>query len=342
MGESLSKSPDSASQNEVLDRLWRTCYLNFNLSKWWHLATQALTPPPSGPNNFQGNVSNTNQPDPPAFSLFPQNPSIGLRLFTPIVPASDNKPALFLVSTIQLLMGLTLMTRRVPRIGESPLWARTGSVARYLIGSGLVLLSGLEYARMLIPYDPWSEEAKKWRQWAIKSGYKPNWWYGAIRWYSPMLMEEWKLKTTTWINNTANALESVPDGSNSDKEMLANINIGPHSTLKAGESNTYHDIYSNLRLINTKRTRELLEGELASVTELNKAKRLDELMEGKGLVHLNEDYMKPNIQLGQHTMESDEEFEMVWANFEPWDEMGQETEFDIRLIPRWRQTDEIE
>lgn len=308
---------------------------NSPFSQWWNFATQPLTTPP-GSNSYDGNVSSTDEPTPPAFSLFPQNPSIGLRLFTPIVPASDNKPALFLVSTFQLLLGLTLMARRVPKIGESRLVGRLSGITRFVAGSGLVLLSGLEYARMMIPYDPWSVEAQKWRHWAVKSGYKPSWWYGAINWYTPMLMDEWKTKTTIWVNNAANALDSLPETANSDTALLTNISIGPHATLKAGESNTYYDIYSNLRLINEKRAKELLLGKLAKVTELNKAERLDLLMEGKGDVHLNEDYAKPNIQLGLHTFESGEEFEMVWANFEPWDEMGQETDFDIRLIPQWR------
>lgn len=222
-------------------------------------------------------------------------------------------------------------------MGESRFRARTSSVLRFVFGSGLVLLSGLEYARMLLPYDPWYDEAKRWRQWAVKNGYRPTWWYGAIGHYTPMLMEEWKTKTSTWINNTANALEAPPA---SDGDVLQNITIGPHSALKAGESGTYHDIYSNLYNINAKRTRELLSGELAQVNELNKAARLDAVLEGK--VQLNEDYVKPNIQLGSHTMETDDEFDMIWANFEPWDEMGQETDFDIRLIPRWRCVDDVE
>ena len=40
-------------------------------------------------------------------------------------------------------------------------------------------------------------------------------------------------------------------------------------------------------------------------------------------------------------METDDEFELVWANFEPWDELRQETDYDVRLIPRWRCLDEL-
>lgn len=268
---------------------------------------------------------------PPAFAIFPQNPSIGLRLLTPVVPASDNKPALAALSTFQLLCGLGLMGRRSVRLGEAVWRARLGAVARFLFGGVLVLLSGLEYARLLLPYDPWSEEARRWRQWAIKNGRRPSWWYGAIEYYTPMSMDQWRAKTATWIGNTANAMETavqMPADS-----VLSSVAIGPNSTLKAGQASTYHDIYTHLRLINTKRTRELLEGELADVTELTKAQRIDAVLEGRGRV--NPDYSKPHIVLGDHTMQSDDEFDMVWANFEPWEELGDETEFDVRIIPRW-------
>lgn len=150
-------------------------------------------------------------------------------------------------------------------------------------------------------------------------------------------MAEWKHKTSAWISNTANALEQDENptlASSRDTGLLTGISIGPHATLKAGESQTYDNIYQNLRLINDKRMESSLKGELASVTELNKAERIDLILEGKGSVHLNEEYIKPSITLGNHQMDTEEDFEMMWANFEPWDELGQETDFDVRLIPR--------
>lgn len=272
--------------------------------------------------------------EPRPFALFPRNPSVGLRLLTPLVPASDNTPALAALTTAQLLFGIGLMARRPVRVGEVVWRARVAGAARFLLGSIFVLLSGLEYARMLLPYDPWREEARRWRHWAVRNGHKPSWWYGAVWWYTPMSMDEWRAKTTTWIANTANAMEAKAHVQPAD-DVLSSISIGPHSTLKVGQSNTYLDIYTHLRQINTKRTRELLEGELADVSELNKAERLDAALEGRGVL-LNADYVKPNILLGNHLLDTDDEFDMVWANFEPWEEMGQETDFDIRLIPRWR------
>lgn len=293
------------------------------------LAPGATPPSPGAPHS---STAPALSPASPALSIFPQNPSIGLWLLTPVVPASDNKPALAALSTFQLLCGLGLMGRRLVRLGEAPWRSRLGTVARFLFGAALVLLSGLEYARLLLPYDPWGEEARRWRQWAVKSGRRPSWWYGAIEYYTPMSMDQWRAKTAAWIGNTANAMETaVPLLAN---DVLSSVAIGPNSTLKAGQSGTYLDIYTHLRQINTKRTRTLLEGELADVSELTKARRVDAVLEGHG--RANPDYTKPNILLGLHSLESDDEFEMVWANFEPWDEMGEETQFDVRIIPRWQ------
>lgn len=210
-------------------------------------------------------------------------------------------------------------------------------VSRFLIGSGLVLLSGLEYTRMLLPYDPWFDEARHWRNWAIKNGHKPTWWFGAISYYSPMTMDEWKARLIVWVRNTANALEADPKQLDS---LLELVSVGPRAQLKKADANTYMDIYNNLRQINARKSKELLEGSLADVSENNKGPRLDAIIEGNSDVLLNDEYIKPSIQLGSHSMETDDDFDMVWANFEPWEEIGQETDFDIRLIPRCRLGDE--
>lgn len=295
-----------------------------------HLALLAPGATPPGAGAPHSSSAAALSPVLPAFALFPHNPSIGLRLLTPVVPASDNKPALAALSTFQLLCGLGLMARRPVRLGEAAWRARLGAVARVLLGAALVLLSGLEYARLLLPYDPWGEEARRWRHWAVKNGHRPSWWYGAIEHYTPMPMDQWRAKTVAWIGNTANAMETAPLPAES---VLSSVSIGPNSTLKAAQAGTYLDIYSHLRLINTKRTRSLLEGDLADVTELTRARRIDAALEGMG--RSNPDYSKPNIVLGSHPLDSDDEFDMVWANFEPWDEIGEETEFDVRIIPRW-------
>ncbi|OBA23237.1 i-AAA protease complex subunit Mgr1, partial [Metschnikowia bicuspidata var. bicuspidata NRRL YB-4993] len=271
-------------------------------------------------------------------SLFPTNPSLGLFLFSPLVPAADNRPALALLTTVQLLLGLSWMTRRAPRAGESRARARAVAALRFLAGSVAVFLAAFEALRLAIPYDPWAEEARAWRHWAVRNGHGPSWWRGAIAFYTPMPVAEWKRKTTNWLSNLINALEAdrAADAGAHDAGVLSSIPLGPRAVLKAGEADTYTEIYESLCAKNGLRAHALLAGALADVSELNKAARLDALLEDEGHVHLDADYSRPNIQLGTHTMDTDADFEMVWANFEPWDELFQETDFDVRMIPRWR------
>lgn len=92
------------------------------------------------------------------------------------------------------------------------------------------------------------------------------------------------------------------------------------------------EIYHRLRDNNKTRWNELLQGDLKDVDELNKAQRLDDIMEGKTNL-INPNFNKSSIILGNHRMDDDDQFEMVWLNFEPWDELKLDTEYDIRLIP---------
>lgn len=295
-----------------------------------------MAAPLSNPSSSPSSPASTTS-DLPHPRIFPHNPSVGLRLLAPIVPASDNKPALFFLSTMQLLGGMALMARRgTPTFPTYPAWRRRISATiRFVSGSALVLMSGLEYTRMLLPHDPWLDEARHWRQWAIKNGHRPSWWFGAISFYTPMSMDEWKARSVIWVKNTANALESreSPGASEESGDLLA-VPLGPRARLKNADPAVYADIYANLRNINAAKARELLQGQLASVTEVNKAARLDALLEGNSSVEINPEYAKPNIQLGSHSISSDDDFDMVWANFEPWDELATETDFDIRFVPR--------
>lgn len=296
-----------------------------------------------------GSTSSSSQPSPASFSLLsfiPHNPSIGLGLFSPIVPAADNRPALFLLTSVQFMMGMLLMTRRTPRIGESRLSGRFRSTVRFFAGSTLILFLGLEYARLALPYDPWADEARHWRHLALKNGQKPSWWFGGIQSYTPMTLSEWKTRTSIGIANTLSALEAEDNEDEAevspDRSLLTGIFIGPNATIIPGLADNHNDIYQHLNRINTKRTADLLAGELKDVTELNKAQRLDAILDHLSPIHYNEEYHKPNIQLGTHTMETDDDFEMVWANFEPWDELKMDTDFEVRLIPRWRGVDDVE
>lgn len=280
-------------------------------------------------------------PNPSHF--IPRNPSMGLKLWGPLVPASDNLGGLYFLTALQLGMGM-IGLHRARQLRKSRLLqfnvpnnfqTRLTKYSCMIGGAYLIFQSGLEMTRLLLPYDPWCEEARYYRRLAAKNGDGPSWWFGAFSYYTPMTFKEWNSKVENWISNTANRLEfdeSIPNNSINAATKLAQSASLLSSLAKKGR---YSEIHQSLHETNQKRFDELLANELANVTELNKALRVDAIMEGSGRVKYNEGYEKPYIQFGNHRMESDDEFEAAWLNLDPWEEMRLDTMRDMRLIPGW-------
>ncbi|CAI5756572.1 unnamed protein product [Candida verbasci] len=259
----------------------------------------------------------------------PKNPSVGL-FWGPLTPASDNKPAMYTMIGLQFLIGVKFFSYARNnlrlnfingRIFRKSIWK---GISQIIIGSGLVFGSGLELTRVLLPYDPWREEAKYYRKIAFKNGVQPSFWFGGLQFYTPMSTKTWIEKTNTWLKNM---------------EKRGNPSKNSELLLKLNSKGKYNEIYQKLYDTNNTRFQHLLTNELVNVNENNKGIRLDEILEGNSEL-VNPDYSKPNIQLGNHTMENDDEFEMVWVNFDPWDEIKLETDYDIRLIPRCNASEE--
>ncbi|CAN3364447.1 mitochondrial inner membrane i-AAA protease complex subunit Mgr1p [Diutina catenulata] len=263
----------------------------------------------------------------------PRNPSVGL-VWGPLVPASDNRPALWTAIGVQLFIGVwsfskaRQIVRQARYFGRSAASAALKSAVPVLGGSVLVFGSGLEIARLCLPYDPWYDEARHWRRVATKNGVTPSWWWGAYGQYQPMPFKQWSELVNAWLKRQEAAID---DGSHPGlKGPLANSPI--LATLNKNAK--YLEVYTKLRESNIARTKALLDGELKDVNELNKAERIDLILEGKS-PFVNPNYTKSHIQLGTFSIESDDEFDVAWQNFNPWDELKMETDYDIRLVPRW-------
>lgn len=255
----------------------------------------ALTDSTSGPHTAQQLV---------VPRLLSVNPSIGLWL-GPLVPAADNRGALLLVTTAQLCAGLLLMTRRAP-FGA---WRRTKNVGLFLGGSFFVFSSGLEYARLMLPHDPWAVEAQLWRRWAVKHGLTPLFWLGAINYYQPLTLAQWKEEQLE--------VHKYLVGMEKDEEPEPVI-IADGIKLEDCE-----ELYRSVRRHNTAALDEQLL-KMESVTEANRKLRPAPKV----------DYHKAAITLGEVPLEKDDFVDMVWATFEPWEELGQEVRMDFRLLPR--------
>lgn len=257
----------------------------------------------------------------------PHNPLVGL-MWGPFTPALDNRVALALATGIQLFLGVWLFSKarliyrnlRLYHLSRAKSLFRCSVPA--LAGTVLVFGLGLEIARMVLPYDPWYDEAKHWRKVSTRHGHQPLWWFGAYDLYTPMAFPQWSEMVNQWLKAKESEGVQPPVKSPFNLKIIQGLNRNGH----------YTELYTTIRDANEKRFTELLTGELASVDELNKMERVDLILEGK-LPFVNPNYTKPHIQLGSFSIELDEEFEVAWHNFNPWDELKMETEFDIRLIP---------
>lgn len=199
-------------------------------------------------------------------------------------------------------------------------------------GSYLIFTAGLEMTRLVLPYDPWSEEAQIYRRLAVKQGDKPSWWFGAYHYYTPMPYSEWTQRTELWLVNAHNYQHSMGEA-----RVAGGSHRGRSPALqKLAEKGRYSEIYAKIRNSNHERFEKLLAEDLKDVSEINKGARIDLILEGKGPVHYCESYSKAQIELGNHQLDTDDDLEMVWMNFEPWEELRHETDYDIRLVPRWK------
>ncbi|KAI3403546.2 MGR1 [Candida oxycetoniae] len=262
--------------------------------------------------------------------IFPRNPSVGL-IWGPLMPASDNRPALCTMIGLQFFLGVGLFryARRQLSLPQRGRGTVLKSILAVASGGSLIFGCGLEISRLILPYDPWYEEAKRYRELAIKNGETPSLWFGAYNYYRPMNVKSWSDKLGTWFENVEKEM-------NSGESQIEK----PSGILHRLDKKKFSEVYAKLRENNNTRFKELL-SELQGVDELNKAERLDLILEGKSN-YINSEFNKPGIQLGTHNMDSDEDFEMVWLNFEPWDELKLETDYDIRLIPRYASPEQEE
>ncbi|KAG7193821.1 mitochondrial inner membrane i-AAA protease complex subunit [Scheffersomyces spartinae] len=257
---------------------------------------------------------------------FPQNPSFGLRMWGPLVPASDNHLALYGLATFQAMIGMYMLGRarrlRKANFLRAGIPYPKGRLRDNLIligvGSIAVFQSGLEYSRLLLlgSMDPWSVEASHYRNIATENGKKPSAWFGAYDSYTPMNIDEYRKKLRRYIEVNENYMNKTSEAWKLGKVL---------------DYQKYSLVYDKMVKQNQALTDDLLKGRLKDMTELNKAERLDGILEGSSDVQVVEDI--PTIHLGNHKLDSDDDLDFVWGYVNPWEELnGGET--IIRLFPR--------
>lgn len=252
----------------------------------------------------------------------PRNPSIGL-FWGPLVPALDNKPALYFMTALQFAAGALCFNRARSIVKSRMYQSRTSTFLRALVptlgGATLIFGSGLEVMRLNMPMDPWADEAHVYRRLATAQGDNPSSWFGAYKYYRPMSLNDWTDKSKVFFMER-------------NAEVNEESSENPGILIRMKSHAKYGEVYVSVRDKNEKRFGELLEKDLADVHETNRANRIDAVLDGTSK-HVNPEYVKPPITLGNHSIELDDEFDFVWLNFDPWEELRTDVDSEIRMVP---------
>lgn len=278
--------------------------------------------------------------------LFPTNPNMLLPHLRPIMPAADNTVAVASVITLNALFGLSLICRRVPRFGELPILTRVYLLSRKAIGLLLFTASAIEGMRCAISYDPWYEEAREWREWAIRNGDSPGWWFGAIQWYDPMSKDYWMALLNKRVLNMrlARRVAQRP----TPAVYMSDRGDGIAVRYELPKWDDFVGIYEEMRARNEEIQAKQLGNEFRNVSELNKAERADKRLEREiaeenelekeglqyELPRRTEVINFPASLTQKHWLDNDEYFAKVWTQCDPWWELSQEIIRELRTIPR--------
>lgn len=220
------------------------------------------------------------------------------------MPAADNLTALYAMTAFQTLIGVTMLRTVRLRWRDKTFWGTVTRIANATAGTYVLFNSGLEISRLALPYDPWYDEAKKFRQEAIAAGKKPNWWLGPLD-MKQMSLAEWNAKMDVWIADQEDNLER-------------------QSTTLVG-SPEIEKGYLKIRDLNNYRQSQILQ-QLQSGT----FKEFLPSYQSEG--------PKPNSKKvlvipEDITMEDDWDFIQVWELSDPWQSLAESTSIFVRLIP---------
>lgn len=258
--------------------------------------------------------------------VFYNRPNVGLKIWGPLVPASDYVPGLYSLTCIQTLFGL-MMIKNVRKIWhlKTPV-ARFSKLLSTLASGYLIFNSGLEVSRLTLPYDPWYEEAKEARIRAQHEGKKVNFWFGPWD-FKPMTFKEWNEKVDTWILKTEAEYSTEPDTKGSIQTQTS-IDFSPASPM-------IHTAYVQARTANKQRNSEILE-------QLSNKDAFQKILPNYQTFP-NFSIQRPHLNIpDDNNLEDNFDLDEVWELNDPWVGLGQDTDFVVRFIPKFRWIDKIQ
>lgn len=252
------------------------------------------------------------------------NPSFGLDIWGPLIPANDCRTCLYTLSGLQLLGGLYFfwLPQRIPRDTPHVWRARALKLTGMMTGFYLMFLSGLELVRLQLPYDPWQVDAAAARAKAEKQGEKVSWWFGP-RGYRPVEYSTWKERV---------------DGQFEKGEEFHKLRQQRERRLDIARTG-----YTEIRERNREVSRAIIEQGLTgaffkdtpAATENEKQKHA--VFEENTPIDDKLERTKEWSSEGKHENKGDdydeEERPLEWEDISPWDDLKEETDVQIRLIP---------
>lgn len=252
--------------------------------------------------------------------VFYSRPSVGLKIWGPLVPASDYLPGLYTLTALQMLIGFT-MIKNVRNIWHVRTPFARASKFLSTVGSGyLIFNSGLEVSRLTLPYDPWYEEAKQARLQAQQEGKKVNFWFGPWD-LKPMSFQEWNKKVDIWILKTESDYEN--EMNEEGEKTIDFTNASP----------ILHSAYLDAKKANQQRNSEILQ-----LLE-NKNSFKDILPNYQTFSNFPIEKQHLVIPKDNH-LEDDFDVDEIWELNNPWENLAIETSHMVRFIPKFRWIEE--
>lgn len=266
-------------------------------------------------NNSAGSKSKESNGEDKTKIIFYSRPSVGLKIWGPLVPAPDYLPGLYGLTAFQTIIGLTMFRHTRLIWHQTTLLARVSKLLSVVTGGYLIFNSGLEISRLILPYDPWYEEAKVARIKAIRNGGKPNFWFGPID-YKPLSFKEWSAKIDTWVEETESQLNS-----NEPNNFMV-------------QNSQFHSVYQQIKMMNKERNQEILKNlEMPGFKDF-----LPNLQS-----FANPEFDRPEFVLPEdNELKDDLDLLEAWEMNDPWKSLGKDTEYEVRFIPKFRWIEKFE
>lgn len=262
------------------------------------------------------------------------NPSFGLEIWGPLVPANDIKGGLYALAGIQMATGIfmwwipgrggmakaaaTQAARMASTVPRSTVWKNRALRAMGVFtGTYLVFLSGLELVRLQLTRDPWVEDAREARRRAEATlgKDKVSWWFGPTG-YRAVEYSEWKRR----VDEQLAARTALDDG----------VSGGVATGLGDHKWKVVKDVRGELKESNRKLAQDILEHgvkkyqqqtDQAAAPQAGHARVVE-----KELQHKSETHDK------QTHMDEDGEAE-EWIQLDPWRTLRDEIEVHMRVFP---------